>query len=613
MRKSLALVGLILLFLTACNLAGDVTPPPVLATQQAFLPEPTALPSTSIPADEPAAAAAISPPEQAPDLMKGELIYAENCAPCHGDTGMGDGSMSGNLEIAPAKLGATDIARSAVPAEWYEIVTGGRMNRFMPPFSSLSDSERWDVVGYALGLSVPPADLKRGKEIYVELCASCHGEAGDTPQNDIRLSDSASMAMQSLAESVKVISMGRGTMPDFEEMLENQDQWALSAYVRSLATKSEAPEVADIPEREGEDLGNIIGTVIHGAGGEASLADLEVVLLGFDGDQPVFTETTVTNNSGVFEFSNLEMIPGRIFGAFTENDGVRYYSTAVHFVEGESSLDLPIVMFDVTTDSQDLTIERVHLVFDYAIEDLVNVSELWLISNTGDETIVGVEGSGILEIPLPQGYQDLRLTDATSFVELSITDGSVILQDPILPGETLDLVFSFTLPYERSRAFQQPMTLPARAIVVLTAEDAPEIRGEGVDDQGVRDMGGVRFRTYTIEPPAAEEALAFDLSGRHPASASLMDSSNLVIGIGVLGLALILVGVGWRYVGSRSPEKGEEPVIEMDASQDKGTLLHAIAALDDAFDSDDISEKEYHNRRAALKRDIAELMKREND
>jgi hypothetical protein len=73
------------------------------------------------------------------------------------------------------------------------------------------------------------------------------------------------------------------------------------------------------------------------------------------------------------------------------------------------------------------------------------------------------------------------------------------------------------------------------------------------------------------------------------------------------------VGIGWRYVGSRSPEKGEEPAIEMDESRDKETLLHAIAALDDAFDSGDIPEKEYHSRREALKRELAELMKSEND
>lgn len=613
MRKSLAVVGLTFLFLSACNLAGDVTPPPGLATQQAYIPEPTTPPSTSIPADELVSIAVISPPEQAPDLMNGGLIYAEKCAPCHGDTGMGDGSLSGNLEITPAQLGATDIARIAVPAEWYEIVTEGRMNRFMPPFSSLSDSERWDVVGYALSLSTPQSELNRGEERYAELCADCHGTEGEKVQGGAALSDPAFMASRSLEDMAEVIASGGETMPAFQGVIDEEDPWAIGAYVRFIASEGELTELIDEADQQGEILGKIMGTTITGTTEMTPPENLEVTLVAFDGDQPVLTETTATDGAGDFEFTDLEIVPGRIFGAFIEHEGVRYYSTAAHFFEDASILELPIVVFESTSNRDYLELERVHLVFDYAVEDLVNISELWLISNTGDTTIVSEMGSGILEIPLPEGYQDLRLTDATSFAALSMSDGSVILQDPILPGETLDLVFSFTLPYERSREFQQPMTVPVGAIVVLTAEDAPEIRGEGVEDQGVRDMGGVQFRTYAIEPPAAGEALVFDLSGRHPASASLMDSSNLVISIGVLGLALVLVGIGWRYVGSRSPEKGEEPVTEQEVRRDKGTLLHAIAALDDAFDSGDISEKEYQDRRAALKRELAELMKSEND
>jgi mono/diheme cytochrome c family protein len=521
--------------------------------------------------------------------------------------------MSGNLEITPAQLGATDIGRSAVPAEWYEIVTVGRMNRFMPPFPSLSDSERWDVVGYALTLSTPPSELNRGEERYSELCADCHGTDGEKVQDGVALSDPAFMATRSLEDMAEVIVNGGDTMPAFQGVIDEEDPWAIGAYVRFIASEGGLTEVIDEVDQGGEILGTIMGTTITGTTEMAPPENLEVTLIAFDGDQPVLTETTVTDGVGDFEFTDLEIVPGRIFGAFIEHEGVRYYSTAAHFFEDASILELPIVVFESTSNRDDLELERVHLVFDYAVEDLVNISELWLISNTGDTTIVSEQESGILEIPLPDGYVDLRLTDATSFAELSITDGSVILQDPILPGETLDLVFSFTLPYERSRTFQQPMTIPAGAIVVLTAEDSPEIRGEGVEDQGVRDMGGVRFRTYAIEPPAAGEELAFDLSGRHPASASLMNSSNLVISIGVLGLALVLVGIGWRYVGSRSPGKGEEPVSDMDASRDKETLLHAIAVLDDAFDTGDISEKEYRTRRADLKRELTELMKSEND
>ncbi len=611
MRKSLALIGLTLLLLTACNLAGDVTPPPALATQQAFQPEPTVPPSTSVAVDETESIAVISPPEQAPDLIKGELIYGEKCALCHGDRGLGDGLMAGDLEITPAQLGASEIARIAAPAEWYEIVTDGRINRFMPPFSSLSDTERWDVVGYALSLSTPQSDIDRGKKLYIDLCADCHGTEGEKVQGGVAISEPSFIATRSLEDMSEVILNGRDTMPAFQGLIDDDVPWALGAYIRSLAYGGERSEGVVEVDRQGEILGSINGTVTTGTTEMTPPKNLEVTLLAFDGDQLVLTETTATDGLGGFEFTDLEIVPGRIFGAFIEYEGVRYYSPAVHFIEETSVLDLPIVVYASTRNQDNLEVERVHLVFDYSVEDLVDVSELWLISNIGDETILGGEGG--LEIPLPQGYQNLRLTDASTFAELSMSDDSVFLQDPVLPGASLDLVFSFTLPYERSREFRQPMTVPVGAIVILTDEESPEISGEGIEDQGVRDMGGVRFRTYGVEPSAAEEELAFDLSGRHPAPGSTTGSTSLVISVGVLGLALVLVGVGWRYAGSRSDAKGGEPDTEPDTSRDKGTLLRAIAALDDAFESGDISEEEYHNRRTALKHEVAEIMKSEND
>lgn len=613
MRTSLIFLVIMLITLTACNLAGDVTPPPGLPTQQAVLPEPSDQPSTSIPADEPLSIAVISPPEQKPDLMNGGLIYAEKCAPCHGYTGMGDGSLSGNLEIAPTKIGDTDIGRSAVPAEWHEIVTEGRLNRFMPPFSSLSNSERWDVVTYALTLSTTQSELGRGEERYVELCADCHGNEGEIVLGNTALSDPSFISTRSLEDMTEVIVNGGDTMPAFQDLIDEEDLWAIGAYIRFFASESKLNELVEESEPQGEILGRVIGTVINGTQGMAPPENLEVTLLAFDEDQPVLTVTTSTDSAGEFDFSDLEIIPGRIFGAFIEHEGVPYYSTAAHFFEDASIIELPIVVYESTAIRNDLEVERVHLVFEYPVEGIAEVSEVWLISNTGDRTIIGGEGSGTLEIPLPDGHQDPRLTDSSNFAELSISDGRVILQNPILPGETLDLVFTFTLPYERSRSFHQPMTVPVGDIVALSAEDAPEIRGENVVDQGLRDMGGAQFRTYAIEPPAMGEALAFDLSGRHPASASLMDSSNLMISIGILGLALILVGIGWRYAGSRSQGVDEEQVPRLDANRDKQSLLHAIAALDDAFEAGEISKKEYEDRRAALKRDLAELMKGEYD
>ena len=129
------------LLIGGCSLAGDVTPPPALATVQMAAPAETLTP------------APITPPNTLPDIEAGALIYADKCAACHGPRGLGDGELANGLAFAPAPLGDPEFASAADPNEWYRAVTVGNLDRLMPGFVSLSDQERWDVVGYALSLS----------------------------------------------------------------------------------------------------------------------------------------------------------------------------------------------------------------------------------------------------------------------------------------------------------------------------------------------------------------------------------------------------------------------------------------------------------------------------
>jgi len=94
---------LALLALTACNLtlAEDVTPPPDYVALTP-LPELGQL-----------------YPAQAPSVENGAAIYVEKCAPCHGDTGLGDGEQGIQLGVTVRAFGLPEIARAASPAQWW--------------------------------------------------------------------------------------------------------------------------------------------------------------------------------------------------------------------------------------------------------------------------------------------------------------------------------------------------------------------------------------------------------------------------------------------------------------------------------------------------------------
>ncbi|MGW8251213.1 MAG: c-type cytochrome, partial [Anaerolineales bacterium] len=139
-KNPLRLLGLLLLTITLAgcsfSLAEDITPPPGAVQAPVSQTEPPPVNGPLYP---------LVPPNS----ENGAAIYAEKCAPCHGQTGLGDGPRSAQLPNPVTAIGSAEVARQATPARWYTQVTQGNLERFMPPFSSLSDRERWDVVAYA--------------------------------------------------------------------------------------------------------------------------------------------------------------------------------------------------------------------------------------------------------------------------------------------------------------------------------------------------------------------------------------------------------------------------------------------------------------------------------
>ena len=52
---------------------------------------------------------AIALPQQAPDRARGQALYQQNCAACHGATGLGDGPAGTALDPAPTLFGRLNI------------------------------------------------------------------------------------------------------------------------------------------------------------------------------------------------------------------------------------------------------------------------------------------------------------------------------------------------------------------------------------------------------------------------------------------------------------------------------------------------------------------------
>lgn len=611
------------LSVAGCSLAGDVTPPPALATAQADQVVGTPTPELDMSrSDTNEVDLGAAAPQSPPDPAAGEATYTEKCAPCHGPQGLGGGELAGGLEVPPPMLGSPEVAQSANLAEWYQVVTEGRMERFMPPFASLSDQERWDVAAYALSLSTSPEVLAQGEALYGEECAACHGGNGTGVSAEIDLSDPEFIASQSAADLFEVISAGQGEMPAFALSLGAEARWALTRYVQTLAyapLASQDEVLAAEPEAEELALAAIQGQVINGTPGASVPPDLEVELHAFDGQDEVLAETVTVGEDGSYAFDELAVVSGRLYVAAAEYQGVLYGSEVAHIAEAGETLSLPLEIYETTERTEAVRVDRLHVLFDFSGGEALRVLELWVISNLGDQTIATSQGDGVLEISLPEGAGAPRFEDGALGDRYAPTENGFIDRAPLRPGEGVaQLVFDFDMQYGGRLDFSQPMNYPVQAAVLLVDEGGPRIRGDGVEDQGLMTVSDLQMHNYALGPLAAGQAMEFTLSGSTRPLIELGGENtgrNLVIALGALGL--VVIGVGSWWLLSRSG--AEEPVEKSEGAEwggpagaplgaERGELLRSIADLDDRYEAGEVPEAEYQRRRAELKARALELM-----
>ena len=642
-----AFVLLVMAFLvSACSfsLAEDITPPPGSVQSPITRTQPVQISGPLYP---------LVPP----DVQNGAAIYAEKCAPCHGDSGRGDGPRAAQLPNPVTALGVAQVARQAKPADWYTQVTQGNLERFMPPFSSLSDRERWDVVAYAFSLSAPPAVLEQGAELYQANCAGCHGEqsAGDGPQAAALttppgdLTDQELMAQKTATELFEAISAGVAPqMPAFTDQLSEDERWALVAYIRSLTlgtapeteitaqegTAQPTPQAATTTTSDAADatpvgatplaeaapaMGGISGSVVNASGGEVP-ASLEVTLRGFDEMRPVITQTTTLQSDGTYIFQEVDMPAGRAFLVTVDYQGTVYGSDIAIAQADMPLLDLPVTIYETTSDASILSADRLHLFLEFVGEDTLRVIQLYILSNPTNMTLVPPEeGQPTVRFSLPEGATNLEIQDGVlggRFIETEDGFGDTV---SIRPGAgSYELLYAFEMPYDRKLDLVQPMSLPVNAVVVLVPEDGIKVKGETLVDEGTRDVQGAQYRLFNGGSIPAGSELSLSISGRPSTTAPTLtagSTTNLVIGLGIFGLTLILAGV-FLYGRSRTAESEAADETESDITQDDTeyesesaeTLMDAIIALDDQYQAGQLPESAYLERRAKLKQRLSELM-----
>lgn len=80
-------------------------------------------------------------------LDRGLELFTENCEPCHGADGRGDGPKAMTLDRKPADFHSAHVQENTDGALFY-MITKGIKEAKMPPFSGLFEEDRWNIVNY---------------------------------------------------------------------------------------------------------------------------------------------------------------------------------------------------------------------------------------------------------------------------------------------------------------------------------------------------------------------------------------------------------------------------------------------------------------------------------
>lgn len=513
-------------------------------------------------------------------VARGQAVFAENCAECHGDKGKGDGPRSARISTMPADL--TDLKELATLSRdlMFKIVSEGAGDD-MPAFADkLNEAERRDVIAYARTLGFANADAVG--------TASLESNGTEPTQASLELAG----------------------VPTAEASLESAE---VPSAAPPLATEEATEAVITATSV------TVSGQVTDGTAGSTLPGSLPVILYTFDANLNQQQLTGTTDATGAFSFADVPLDLASTYVVTVSYRDQVFASAllngdALKADAGDGTLDIPVSVYELTEDPD--VIQVVGIVTQVSvIGSNMQVAQVFRITNTSDRAFTSSQttssGDAIsLVITLPPGAVVAGFPDNQNRYVVDAANFTIFDTLPVLPNEEHIVQVVYLIPYDKGAIIEQPMNYAVNGPVRLLL-DPPSISvtSAQLPSLGQQTVGNSQYGVYGATLAlAAGDVLRYELSGDGMSAASNADrnapvvsSNNLVlIVVGVLIVAALLGG-GLLLIASRN-RSGDEQVIDI--------LIRQIAELDADHDAGKIDDPAYESQRSALKARLATLMER---
>lgn len=554
-------------------------------------------------------------PDTPPSVSDGRVLWTENCQPCHGPTGQGDGPAAQNIPDPLPDFSNPETARNYVPAENFKIIKEGRVEKLMPPWANrLSDAQIWDLTAYVWSLGVKPQELAVGEAIYAKECAVCHGAngGGDGPQAV------TSATMPSFTNLPTIVQQSQAALlanyrksGDPHASVSNLSEAELNQvlnYIRSFSFK--------LPQRDGVLKGQVINATTNEPEG-----NLEVTLRVFEGNTEVETKTTKADSAGSYTFDKLSTDHSTLYLVEGRYQDVIYASKPGVFTPNSTETTLDLNIYETTTKAETVGITQLHYLISFA-SDMVNVVQIFVLGNTGNQTYIGQKGQ-TLSFSLPQNAKNVTFQNDENGTRFVPTGSGYTDTAPIPPGEdSQSIVAVYGLPYEESLTIQIPLPANVASANVLMQDRGAQLTSGQLQFQEIRDFQGDPFSIFSGTNLKKGEDLILQLTNLDNLSfaspsterAAVVSGNGVdqnllrwvVVGLG--GVVILLVAVGYPHF---RPQLTHQLAGSLeDPSLRRQKLLVMLARLDELFETGELDKQIYHRARAKYKAELVKLMER---
>ena len=586
----------------------------------------------------------VNPPASRPLALRGQALFSENCAPCHGAVGGGDGPTAARLPDPPTLFADPAAAWDRTPAEWFYTAKFGRLEKLMPPWQTqMTDAQIWDTIYFAWQLHTNELNLANGQVLYAEQCAACHGPNGagdgpDAPENLVNLADPTYAMSVSQADWM---AGWQSAHPDLGAAWTEQQQQNVLEYIRSF---SYAP-TWEPPFRPG--AGIFQGQVIQGSAGGADVAGIQIELDAYMGFEPIANFTSTVAADGAFVFEGLDLSPEIIYMASAYYGDIGYSSQPLNFTPDTAVLDTEMTVYETTDDPSGLILSRMHWIVDSQPGFLI-VGQIATYGMQGDRTFVGAPVDGLTDpgtvaMFVPPAAQEISFQSGALGGRFQQVGDRIYDTSPVAPGDsTRQIIMRYVIPYDGTQVtVEQEMFYPVQDFTLLVAElpdlqvDVPVLEFGGAQAlsqqsyllwQGL-DLAPQRFAvgfTGLLAPGSIDPRLLQTGQTAGSGSTGSAAGSNLTGAAQplerwtiLLSGAIILLGLVVALIWSRRRVRVDLRESTQDLRQERNNLIGQIARLDDLHALGELDVAAWERQRSQLKAQLlkiaGQLMEQQGD